>query len=309
MSELLFSLLMICLPILAGYAVGKRVFPDADASYIANSLAYYIFSPALTFVLIAATPLENALSWEVGIIAAAGAVAAGATELLLRLSGSRGARARVSVAAFASCSLNSNNLGIPLAIYLLGEVELLIGVILYQNLVLTPINLFRFALTAEGKRDLSVRRLGRLFFSPLLIATVAGVGFAVFDWRLPAGPESVISFVGAAAVPVMLVSFGLSFVRSPLKWSWATARSTALPVGMKTLIMPVIALIIGIGCGLDRSALLGLLVIGALPTAQNLFVFAQQLTAEARFARDLVVFSTLAAGLTIPVFYLSAQLF
>jgi malonate transporter len=70
-----------------------------------------------------------------------------------------------------------------------------------------------------------------------------------------------------------------------------------LAVGLKVVGQPLLAYLIGRHLlGLAGPTLLAAVVTSALPTAQNVFVFATRYDRAAALARDAVVLSTLAAA-------------
>jgi predicted permease len=77
-------------------------------------------------------------------------------------------------------------------------------------------------------------------------------------------------------------------------------------VGLKILVMPAVALGIGLALGLRSQALFAVVVTAALPTAQNIFTYAVRYRREVNLARDAIFLSTFAS---VPVILGIAALF
>ncbi|MDX6280970.1 MAG: malonate transporter, partial [Kribbellaceae bacterium] len=106
-----------------------------------------------------------------------------------------------------------------------------------------------------------------------------------------------VDIVAAAAVPVALIAYGLSL--GGAKDSISLDRDAVLAVLLKTLVQPLVAYSVGRWLlGLEGPALLAPVLLAALPTAQNVYVYAVQYRAARTLARSAVLLSTL---LSIPV--------
>ena len=78
-----------------------------------------------------------------------------------------------------------------------------------------------------------------------------------------------------------------------------------LAVGWKLAVMPGLAVVVGLAAGLSGGQLLAPVVTAALPTAQNVFMYASRYGAAKDLARDAVLLTT--AGF-VPVVLLAAAL-
>ena len=78
-----------------------------------------------------------------------------------------------------------------------------------------------------------------------------------------------------------------------------------LAVGWKLAVMPGLAVVFGLAAGLSGAQLLAPVVTAALPTAQNVFMYASRYGAAKDLARDAVLLTT--AGF-VPVVLLAAAL-
>ena len=106
--------------------------------------------------------------------------------------------------------------------------------------------------------------------------------------------------LGGAAVPMTLLALGMSLRGSRPLRPGPDAPDRMLAVVLKAVVHPLLAYLIGrFALGLTGPALLAAVVTPALPTAQNIFVFASRYGRGEGFARDTIVLSTAAAAVTL----------
>jgi predicted permease len=140
----------------------------------------------------------------------------------------------------------------------------------------------------------------------LIIGSALGLLVAVTGIDLPAPVLAPFELVGAAAVPVVLLGFGMSLHGSrPL--APGTERRDVVVAGiLKLTVMPVAAWALGYFVfGLTGQLLFVVTVLAALPTAQNVFNYAQRYQRGVVLARDTVLITT---ALSIVVLVIVAAL-
>jgi len=105
---------------------------------------------------------------------------------------------------------------------------------------------------------------------------------------------------------VLLVNFGMSLSGSRLLAPGTGRRDVVLATLLKVLAMPAIAYLIAhYGFGMNGHELFAIVVLAALPTAQNVFNYAQRYERGVVIARDSILLTTV---LCIPVLVLIAFL-
>jgi len=209
------------------------------------------------------------------------------------------------IGSVASGYVNANNIGIPVAVYVLGNTAYSAPVILLQLLVLTPITLTILDITTSGKA--SFRRIvSRPLTNPLIIGSALGVVVSATGLELPDAVMEPFRIVGAAAVPLVLIAFGMSLHGQKLLAPGSGRRDILLASTIKLAIMPLIAWVFGrFVFGLDHDQLFAAVVLAGLPTAQNIFVYAQRYERGVTIARDTVLITTVGS---VPVLVLVALL-
>nr|MDQ2961395.1 AEC family transporter [Candidatus Dormibacteraeota bacterium] len=148
--------------------------------------------------------------------------------------------------------------------------------------------------------------LRRALRNPITLGALAGLLLAVWHLTLPPVLSAPIDLLAAMAVPSMLVAFGVSLRRGPRPVSGKTAKHVWTIVTLKTVVMPTIALGVGLALGLRGQALFAVVVTAALPTAQNIFTYAVRYRREVGLARDSIFISTV---VSVPVILTIAGFF
>jgi malonate transporter and related proteins len=290
----------------AGYLARWRgLLADNGAAVLAQFLFYFAI-PAAVFVTLAKTPLSGYTAKPLVAFAASTALVIGvgwysAGRWFGRKRGER------TIAGMAAGYVNAANLGIPIALQVLGSVSFLIEVLLLQTVVLTPV-----IMTVLDRHDDSVGRvrLSRIATLPVripvIMASALGVIASATGFRPPTIVHTTLILLAAAAVPTALFALGASLYL-PRSISTAgegevTARSARSAVTeisvitvLKLAVQPAIAFAIGaFALRLPHAQLLAVTVCAGLPSAQNTFVYAQHYrTAEDLASRAILVTTTL----------------
>ena len=272
---------------------------DATAQRVLNRVAYYVASPALLITVLGGTDVHRLLSAD--LVASIGGVVVSATTavLLARLRWRRTAGETV-IMAFCSAYVNAGNLGLPIAAYALGDAAFIAPMLLTQLLILQPgglavlDSLIHVPSPGMSRRRLLLMRASRPFRNPLAVASLIGFVLAVTGMTLPLALHAPLALVGGMAVPAMLLAYGISLRLGPLPGTGEPISQVATLVTLKLIVQPVAAYLIGAyAVGLTGRDLLAVTVIAALPTAQNVLVFATRYDRGVILARDTIFLTTI----------------
>ncbi|CAM5643276.1 hypothetical protein SHIRM173S_08398 [Streptomyces hirsutus] len=109
---------------------------------------------------------------------------------------------RTTVGALCSSYVNSGNLGIPIAVYVLGDASLVAPVLLFQLVMVTPVALTILDLATAGEKQPLGRRLLTPLRNPVALGSLAGVAVAASGVEIP-GPvmDPVTLIAGARPSP------------------------------------------------------------------------------------------------------------
>ena len=304
MAGVLIGFAIIGAVILIGYIVGRTGVLGEHAPHVISRIVFFVLAPCLLFTVLADADVHRLFSSMLAVSAIAAVLScllfAGIALLVFRRS-----IPETVIGSLASGYVNANNIGIPVAVYVLGDTAYSAPVILLQLLVLAPIGLTILDVTTSGSTSLR-RVLAQPFTNPLIIGSALGVVVSVTGLEIPAAVMEPFRIIGAAAVPLVLLAFGMSLHGQRLLAPGSERRDVLLASAIKLAVMPVIAWALGaLVFGLDGEHLFAVVVLAGLPTAQNIFVFAQRYDRGVILARDTVLLTTVGA---VPVLVLVALL-
>ncbi|WP_030422429.1 AEC family transporter [Streptomyces sp. SCSIO 75703] len=287
-----------------GYVLGLRGHLGEQGREVLTRLAFHVASPALLFTTLAGADLsvvfsDRLLVTALSTLAVVGAfVAVGVAR--------RWGLGRTTIGALSSGYVNAGNLGIPIAVYVLGDASLVAPVLLFQLLFVTPVALTVLDLSRGGVRGPLWRRLLTPVRNPIALGSLAGVAVAASGLRVPGPVLEPLTLIGNMSVPAVLLAFGISLSGSTMPMRGADRGPVLLAVVLKSVGQPAVAWALASGVfGLRGAALLDVVVTSALPAAQNLYTYASAYGVGERLARDAVLVSTV---VSVPVLVVVATL-
>ena len=287
--------------VLVGWAARRWGGLPENAEAVLSRLVYSVLTPCLLFTGVAGADLGVLLS-EPLIVSTAAALLCFGLHALISRGRDRGTRI---LGALAAGYTNANYIGIPVATYVLGDAALVVPVVMLQLLIITPtaLTLLEFATTGHASFRATMAAPLR---NPLIVAVALGVAAAATGVRLPAVLADPIATIGSAAVPVVLIAYGMSLSGRRVLAPGPDRVATIAAVALKTAGMPAIAFLLAVALGLPRDATYAVTVLAALPTAQNIFLYAQRAQTGLTLVRDAIFLSTIAC---VPALLLIAVLF
>ncbi|WP_329493882.1 AEC family transporter [Kitasatospora herbaricolor] len=334
-----------------GYLVARTGLLGEHAEDVLGRFVFHVAMPAALFGMLARTPLGSFANASM-LAFAAGTVLAS----LLGVAVSRwvfGRRpADQAISAMASGYVNSANLGIPVAVQVLGDATFIAPVLLFQVLLVTPVILTTLEAGSAGseragseragseragseragseragseragseraggsagdaavgsrgpgprpKSDRARRMLLLPLRNPVILASGLGSAVSAAGWHLPQTLEHSCELLGGAGVPTALVVLGMSLHGRPAAVGAGLPAEVGASVLIKTLVQPLVAFAVGsLVLRLPPHQLLAVVVCSALPTAQNVFIYARQYQLSTVLARNSVLYSTLLSMVTL----------
>ena len=293
---------IVALVVAVGYVVGRIGILGPTALDVLSKSAFFVFSPALLFVVLGDADIQQLFSRLLPVSALSALATLGIFVLIAAVFLRRKGRA-LTVGGLASSYVNSNNIGLPLAAYVLGDPALAAPVLLFQLIVMTPVALTILDIFTSGRVSLG-RILSQPLRNPLIIGSVLGVIVSATDISVPEIIHEPLEILGQATVPTLLFALGLSLATQKL-WDAKDQRpDIVLASTLKLLVMPTIAWLLGAFVfALSPEGLFTVVILATLPSAQNVFNYAQRYGVSIPLARDSVVITTV---LSLPVMLLVA---
>jgi len=290
--------------ILLGWIIGRTDLLGEHARPVLARLTFFVLSPFLLFVVLAQADVRMLFSAMLPVSAIAAVSVFAIFVLVARLVWKRPV-GDIVIGTLAAGQVNSNNIGIPLSLYLLGSAAYPAPVILMQLLVFTPISMTILEAITAGSTSLW-RALGRTLRNPIVVGSVLGTIVSVSGLELPAAVLEPAQLIADACVPVLLISYGISLHGQRVLGSAGRRRDITLATFLKLVVMPLVAWAVAeFVFGMPPHDVLVVVVLAALPTAQNVFNYSQRYGVGETISRDTVFLTTVGC---VPVLLLATLL-
>jgi len=285
-----------------GMVAGRSGVLGPHGRYVLNRTTFFIASPALVLLGLLESDVREVFSLPMAVAGISGLVTGGILLLGVALFTDRRGPDLV-VTAISGSVVNGANMGFPIAAYVLGDISHALPVVLFQQAVYTPLYLFVLhRVTEEDDPGPSGAAgvLRSIVANPTIIASAVGLLLVLVGAQIPPILLEPVRSLADMAIPAMLLAYGLSLYGSrPLAKDDGYRGLIAAASASKLLLMPVIALGVGLLLGLRGTALYEVVVMAALPTAQNVYVAAARYRASENLARDTVLITTLGTVLVL----------
>ncbi|TDE00141.1 AEC family transporter [Jiangella asiatica] len=306
MPEVLSGFALLGVVVGIGYVLGRIKLLGDAAEVPLSRLSFSVAAPALLFTILYRADVRAVFSGAATVAVVTATVVALLYVVLARLLLLRPSQ-EVVIGALCASYVNTNNLGIPLLVLVVGSAAVVAPVMLFQVLVMMPLSFIALdLLTGRGGTSRWRVRLAATR-NPLVVSVALGFVVAAVGWHPPEIVMAPIEMLGGAAVPLMLLAFGLSLYGAPLPGRGRDSGAMWLAVVLKTVAAPAIAYAVGARLfGLDGRELLTAMVVAALPSAQNIFVHAVRYGVSFGLAREAVLLTTL---LSLPLILLITAIF
>jgi len=290
--------------IATGYVAERTGIVGKNATQVLNRVAYFIANPALLFTVLARADLRDVFSSAVAVELFAVVAVSGLYVVFNALWFKRGVP-DATLGAMAASYVNASNIGIPVATYVLGNATYVAPVLLLQLLVISPLALTMLDISAHGKVSV-MRILSQPVRNPMIVASALGTIVSATGATLPAAVMSPFTLLGGAAIPLVLLAFGMSLGGStPLRAQQGRAQ-ILVASALKSVVMPIVAYVVAQNVfGLDGRPLFAAVMMAALPTAQNVYNYASRFNKSITVARDTVFLTTVMA---VPALVITATL-
>lgn len=291
--------------IAVGYIAARMRIGGPQAQYVLNRFSFFVASPCLMFDILSQEKLSNIFDSSI-IVAFFSAMAVGAIFLILNRMFFHMKTPDATIGALNSLYLNSNNIGLPIATYILGNPALVAPILLMQQALFTPVSLTVLDVSTHGK--FSWKQVAKQpLHQPLLIGTLGGILISIIStyvgyFVVPNYIFNPISMIGDSAVPMILMAFGMSLHGTKPLQDKGNNAAIFTVTALKNIVMPIIAFLLAyFVMGFRGTTLYGCVVLAALPTGQNVYNYAARYNVGLSFARDGILFSTLTSPIFIAI--------
>jgi malonate transporter len=302
MQAVLAALLPVFLLIVAGFAL-RRLLIAEDAHWVGlERLLYYVMFPALLIGTMSRADLGKVPVFAVAVTLLASVLLMAALCLALRPLFAR--RLGVDGPAFTSLFQGATRwqtfVALPVAANLFGDLGLalasvaMVAMIPVLNVMCVSV-LVRYASPATPDwRSVAIA----VVQNPFIWACVVGLALNPVAASIPQPVHVFIDALGRSSLALGLLLVGAGLRIGELIRPNAV---TLLACLLKLIVMPAIAVAIGLGCGLSGASLAVVACCAAVPAASNSYILARQLGGDAPLMAQILAFETALAAITMPI--------
>ncbi len=288
----------------AGVVIARKNYIGAASSSAFANYAFLLAIPCYLFKNLYEIDLQVLFQWNALISYVCSAV------ICLLFIGFFANRANpsdsraVAIRIMAGVQVNTAYFAIPIFIMLFGNAAPILPVLLFQVCILSAVIV---AIMEFGDPRSEGSGSGKLIRSavaslntPVIMACNAAIAFNLLSIPVPAVVLDGFSFVGNSASPVALFALGLHLGGATGLLRKTSMEEAAL-IGFKCILFPVITyLVASTVFSVDKAWLAYLVLIAAMPSPQNLFIFAQRYDVEVDLSASIVVKSSIASLILMP---------
>ena len=272
-----------------GFLVGRSRLLGTSGEEVLGKLLFNVVLPALLITSLGSTAPSTIFSPLFVVTALAEISMCVAVFVLYRLCGR--AAAPSLVAGMIATYSNGAFIGIPIATYILGDSTPAVLLIVFQTAIYAPIALTILDILTHPPGGNRRERIGGIVRAPLtnpiVLSSVTGLLITLLHIPLPGFLLESLGLISQAAVGIALLYFGISLANTMFLASdeVRVGELAGLTVA-KSFLQPACAAGIAVALGLDGPAVLAAATMGALPTAQNVFVYSSHYGVTPHVARD-----------------------
>jgi predicted permease len=281
--------------VVIGYLFGPRL--GLESRTLTRS-AYYIFVPAFVFQAITSAQISLGSGMRlVLLICLVQLVVAGAAGGIARLLG----RNREMIAAYiiVASFINVGNYGLAIIRFRFGELALPPATLCYIIAVIVQFVIgIAAADWAKGEKQ---GIIGGLLKTPAILAALPALLLNAGSVSLPLMPERMIGVLAAAMIPVMLFTLGLQLANQK---RFHFSVDALLATSLRLLLAPLLAIFFGRQFQLSGAAYSAAVMQMAMPTAVIATIVAAEKQIAPNFVNTVVMLTTLASLLSLPLFML-----
>ncbi|KQQ83536.1 AEC family transporter [Arthrobacter sp. Leaf137] len=282
--------------ILVGWFVGRRKILGDNARQVLSSLTFFVASPALLFETLSKARLQEVFAAPL-LVTAVAAIATAAIFFTIVKFWLKRSLPESLMSSMSASLANSANLGIPIAVYVLGDASYVAPLLIFQLAFFTPVFLMILDSSTSSHRTTPLGFVVMILRNPMIVGSALGLIVAGTGFKVPELVMEPIHLIGGAAIPAMLIAFGMSLNGTrPLQAAAARRVDTLLASTFKLAVQPALAYVFArFALGMDGHTLFAVVVTSALPTAQNVFVAASRYKTGLTVAKDTVLITTVVA--------------
>ena len=307
--EMIILGLSVVLPLFVVMSIGylSRIVKLIDDSGVGvvNRLVFWVFLPAILFVSVYETNLQEAFNFPLVLFSTLGTTVVFLISFFL-LPKLQKKRDRCGVIIQGLIRGNEVYFGFPIVVSLIGSqylglmsIVVAFAVLFYNGYSIFALEYFKG--DTVDKREISKN----LITNPFILATIAAVIMNLLGLAIPAVLMQGIHSLAGVATPLALFLLGASFNFTSTRGYLKEVVWTTI---FRLIIIPGIVIALSILLGFSSTDTVILFVTFGVPTAVASYSMARQLNADYELASQIVVYTSSFAILTVFLWTIVLQL-
>jgi len=286
--------------IVTGWLAGRLGYIPRSLADGLVHFAYNVAMPALLVVTIAQEQAQKLLEWRFLLAFGGGsmlcfALVFAAVRLLFGRS-----LASSTIFGMTASMTNTGFVALPVLHAIYGQPAVLPVAVatVFVAAVMFPLTVILLEAEAHGtgKRPGPAALAKQIVLNPMVLATLAGIAWAITGWRIPAPLAAYLNILAGALTPCALFAIGLGLTLEGLRAN--LQASMALTV-IKLAILPAIVYGLCAVLSLDRLNTIAAVICAAVPTAKTVFILAGSYKVEEELVAATVSITTLLSVVTL----------
>lgn len=209
-----------------------------------------------------------------------------------------GSEAKKKVMKFSAIYSNCAFMGFPLLESVFGK-----SGVLYGSVYVAAFNIFLWTngvMIFSSNEKIDRHTIKKVLLNPGIVSVIIGIIIFIFSVKLPGPAAEAIELVGSMTVPLSMLIIGATIADCEFKElfkGWDLYYASAV----RLILMPVLAFAVLKLLGISDMLLQVCVLLVAMPVAATTAIFAELYDGDSIFASRVVVLSTLASIITIPL--------
>ncbi|MDQ0315929.1 AEC family transporter [Amorphus orientalis] len=288
--------------IFLGYGAGKISKLPADGLAWLNFFVIYLALPALFFQLLSETPIEQIGSWSFIASTTLVTFVMFVLAFAVGIARSRGDVPVATIQGIIGSYSNVGYLGPGLTLAALGPAATVPTALIFcfdSALLFIIVPILMAVAAKEGQSALRTAAMivKRIFTHPFILATLAGIAAAAFEFQPPDALDRLLTMLRGAAAPCALFAIGVTVSSRPLH---RVPPELPALLAIKLVVHPlVIFLVLGWVGDIDPLWMATAVLMAGLPPATNAFVLASQYQVYVERASAAVLIGTVVSVATV----------
>ncbi len=312
MPSILTPLIAVFGIMLLGFIIQKLKVLPHDTDFTLNEYVYYVAFPAILFIALAETDIDEILQW--GFIASFGItmLVTYFVTAVISLSADKKQPALAAIRGLNTSFGNTAFIGIPLMMMLYpgnnhaitaAAIASLLSIVMFAFVMVS----MELAINKQQKRHPIIIMLNALSSNPIVIGSVLGVAASALKLPIPDSLSVMMRLIGNTSSPCALFAIGMVLAKAmhggeePSETRHHIAIEMTVLNMLKLVFQPIIAYALLRYFNVDTELLIMGVILAALPTAASVYLLAQRYQTYGLASAKCILISTIATFITLPI--------